>query len=415
MNHVYRLKRSGRTHQLQPVPETARASGKGQRTGKTLAQLVAGGFVHVGGVQLGGIAADQTASESLAQAGVSLATGATVAAEGGQWAAGFNSGRLQVALDNATADDSLGFASLNGVTYDANTRAVKIGATQVATVDSTLNGVGTVGKLAMVFDFTSAGAGYSTEAQQAAAVQNVLQSLKLTCNTDAPLALDRGLTYTLTDALGDTAEVFSGLRITPVADSATLGGVKYVTGTESVETLVGTSADETIVGYNGVPTVSNTANLGTAQTFGDTLTGGGGKDTFKWLSLQLMNSDAIDKITDFGLKGGTGTGQGAAEADVIDLSLLLKGYSNTSTLSDFVRAANVGGKVQIQVDFDGKANGSGFDKSWFMTLDNLSVNNSNEVVANGSSMVATAAGLSGNVTVDTLVKQMVADSQFKLL
>ena len=182
-----------------------------------------------------------------------------MAAEGGQWAAGFNSGRLQVALDNATADDSLGFASLNGVTYDANTRAVKIGATQVATVDSTLNGVGTVGKLAMVFDFSAAGAGYSTEAQQAAAVQAVLQSLKLTCNTDAPLALDRGLTYTLSDALGDTAEVYSGLRITPVADSATLGGVKYVTGTESVETLVGTSADETIVGYNGVPTASNTA------------------------------------------------------------------------------------------------------------------------------------------------------------
>ena len=47
-------------------------------TGKTLAQLVAGGFVHVGGVQLGGVAVDQTVSESLAQAGVSLATGATV-------------------------------------------------------------------------------------------------------------------------------------------------------------------------------------------------------------------------------------------------------------------------------------------------------------------------------------------------
>ena len=48
----------------------------------------------------------------------------------------------------------------------------------------------------------------------------------------------------------------------------------------------------------------------------DTLTGGGGKDTFQWLKLQLMNSDAGDRITDFGLKGGTGAGQGAAEAGV---------------------------------------------------------------------------------------------------
>ena len=40
MNHVYRLKRSGRTQQLQPVPETARASGKGKRTAHTLAQAV---------------------------------------------------------------------------------------------------------------------------------------------------------------------------------------------------------------------------------------------------------------------------------------------------------------------------------------------------------------------------------------
>jgi filamentous hemagglutinin family protein len=45
MNHVYRLKRSGRTQQLQPVPETARSAGKGSRTGKTLAQTVGGTLV----------------------------------------------------------------------------------------------------------------------------------------------------------------------------------------------------------------------------------------------------------------------------------------------------------------------------------------------------------------------------------
>lgn len=169
------------------------------------------------------------------------------------------------------------------------------------------------------------------------------------------------------------------------------------------------------VGYNGVPTAANTASLGNVFSFGDTLTGGGGQDSFKWLKLQTMNSDAIDKITDFGLKGGSGSGQGAAEADVIDLSDLLQGYSNSSTVSDYVRAVNVGGKVQIQVDTNGKANGTGFESSWFMTLDNLTVNANNEVLANSATISATAAGLSGKLTVDTLVQQMVADSQFKLL
>jgi filamentous hemagglutinin family protein len=53
MNHVYRLKRSGRTQQLQPVPETARAAGKGTRTGKTLAQAVT---ATLASVALGGMA-----------------------------------------------------------------------------------------------------------------------------------------------------------------------------------------------------------------------------------------------------------------------------------------------------------------------------------------------------------------------
>ena len=53
MNHVYRLKRSGRIQQLQPVPETARSAGKGQaRTGTTLAQTVT---ATVASVALGGL------------------------------------------------------------------------------------------------------------------------------------------------------------------------------------------------------------------------------------------------------------------------------------------------------------------------------------------------------------------------
>ncbi|NBO77681.1 MAG: filamentous hemagglutinin N-terminal domain-containing protein, partial [Betaproteobacteria bacterium] len=53
MNHVYRLKRSGRSQQLQPVPETVRASGKGSRTSKALAQTVGAALASVA---LGGMA-----------------------------------------------------------------------------------------------------------------------------------------------------------------------------------------------------------------------------------------------------------------------------------------------------------------------------------------------------------------------
>jgi hypothetical protein len=379
-------------------------------TGMSLGQLVSGGFVHLGGLKLSGVVADQTVTEALSQAGVQLAASATLSAEGGQWAAGFQAGKLVVSLEAATVDDSIGFSNVNSVTYDAASRAVKIGSVQVATVDSTDNGVGAVGKLALSFDFSAAGSSYTTDAQQAAAVQAVMQSLKLTSSTHAPSALDRAITFTLTDALGDAVDIYSGLRITPVADSATLNGVKYITGTESIETLTGTSANETIIGYNGVPTVG-TPTYGQ----GDTLSGGGGNDSFKWLSLQLMNSDAVDKITDFGLKGGSGAGQGADEADVLDLSALLKGYNAGSSISDFIQAVNLNGKVQVQADFDGKANGSAFEKTWFMTLDNLSVNANNELLANNATVAATAPGLTGNVTIDTLVQQMMEDSQFKVL
>jgi hypothetical protein len=299
--------------------------------------------------------------------------------------------------------------------YSSITRALSLGGTRVATIDSTNNGIGSVGKLDISFDFSAAGASYASSAQQAAAVQTVMQSLKLTNSTFAPLALDRGISFDLTDTLGMQTQFFSGLRITPEANSGSLNGVKYVTGTESVETLVGTSLDETIVGYNGVPTAANTANLATATSYGDTLTGGGGKDTFQWLTKQAMNSETSEKITDFGFARGTGSGQGAAEADKLDLSQLLEGYNASSVLSDFVQVANVNGKLQLQVDYNGRANGTGFEKTWFVTLDNVSVDAANNLLVNGSSMTATAPGLSGNVTLDNALTQMLADQQFKVL
>ena len=119
------------------------------------------------------------------------------------------------------------------------------------------------------------------------------------------------------------------------------------------------------------------------------------------------------QITDFGFKGGTGSGQGSTEADVLDLSKLLEGYSASSNLSDFVHVSVVNGRVQILADIDGQANGTSFEKSWFLSLDGTGINANSEVLVNGGTMQATATGLSGNVTLDNFLQQIVFDQQLK--
>lgn len=119
-------------------------------------------------------------------------------------------------LANLATLVSSGFVHLGGVSFNGTTPALSIGGSQVATVDSPY----------------------------------------------APLALDHGVSFALTDALGERTEVLSGVRITPLADTGTL----------------------------------------------------------QWLGKQAMNSDSSDKITDFGFKQGTGLGQG----DVRYLDILLE-------------------------------------------------------------------------------------------
>ena len=75
----------------------------------------------------------------------------------------------------------------------------------------------------------------------------------------------------------------------------------------------------------------------------------------------------------------------------------------------------VNGKVQIQADIDGQANGKSFEKSWFLSLDGTGINANSEVLVNGGTMQATATGLSGNVTLDNFLQQMVFDQQLKVV
>ena len=68
MNHVYRLKRSGRAQQLQPVPENARSASKGSAsTGKTMAQIVGGTLASFALSGLAGLAYAQQAPPAVNQ------------------------------------------------------------------------------------------------------------------------------------------------------------------------------------------------------------------------------------------------------------------------------------------------------------------------------------------------------------
>ncbi len=111
MNHVYRLKRSGRTQQLQAVPETARAAGKGTRTGKTLAQAVTGTLASFA---LGGIASLAYAQ----QAPPASAPTATQLPQGGMVTRGSanivtNTGQAQLTVNQSSNRAVIDWASFN--------------------------------------------------------------------------------------------------------------------------------------------------------------------------------------------------------------------------------------------------------------------------------------------------------------
>ncbi|WP_322992219.1 YDG domain-containing protein [Limnohabitans sp.] len=111
MNHVYRLKRSGRTQQLQPVPETARAAGKGTRTGKTLAQAVT---ATLASFALGGIASlayAQQAPPASAPTAAQLPQGGVVTRGSANIVT--NTGQAQLTVNQSSNRAVIDWASFN--------------------------------------------------------------------------------------------------------------------------------------------------------------------------------------------------------------------------------------------------------------------------------------------------------------
>jgi hypothetical protein len=309
----------------------------------TLAQLVSGGHVLLGGLALTSFGV-VTVDENTAQLGaVPLFPGVKLSAEGDAYAHNFAGGHVSVWLDNGIPEDVLSIASgVNGVTVASN--QVSYGGAVIGSIDTTSNGLGQ--KLTVNFSF--AGSPLSA-AQQANAVDAVMQSVQYKDAGSTPPDFERNLWLEVSD--GQVAsKVASLLTVTPLADMESIGGIGNITGTNGSETLTGTTANELLTGYGGP-----VANAGTSSAAGDTLIGGGGVDTF----IYRTGNVGKDTITDFTV-GGVGV---VAGADKLNLAELLKGYFNpaTSNVNDFVQlqALSTTG-TKVLVDFNGKADGSTF-------------------------------------------------------
>ena len=108
MNHIYRLKRSGRGQQLQPVPETARSAGKGQSLSpKALARAVANTMASVvlaSVASLGHAQQAPPAAKQLPQGGVVSRGSASIVT---------NTAAAQMTVNQSSARAVIDWASFN--------------------------------------------------------------------------------------------------------------------------------------------------------------------------------------------------------------------------------------------------------------------------------------------------------------
>lgn len=318
-------------------------------TGKTVSDLIASGNLQLGQLGLGGTTPAITLNETDANTPSALYSDLTVLADGGAFSQGFASGSLQVTLGDAYAEDTLSLVNTGLVTVSGS--KVSYNNVLIGTVDSTLNG--SAGK-ALHVNFSFAGSSLS-KADQATAVQAVARAVRYQNTGDTPPDYYRDLTLQVSDG-ETTAKMVGQLTVTPQADTNVINGKSLVTGSGIADTLTGTTGDDTVVGYGGP-----VAKAGTYNASGDTMTGGGGHDTFVY----RKGNVGMDTITDFGAFKGQG-----ANADIINLTDLLQGFAwGTSNINDFVRAVAYNETtVSLQIDYNGKADGSGFQPYMIINL-----------------------------------------------
>ena len=138
--------------------------------------------------------------------------------------------------------------------------------------------------------------------------------------------------------------------------------------------ITGTAGDDTLSGQAGRVDYF----LGSAGN--DSLSGLGGADQYAWPNFAGGPGLWRQTLKDFGFKKGSGTLQGTAEADTLDLSALLVGYIDANK-DQFLRASkNADGKLMLEIDHDG---GASFSATATLVFDNVTIDASNQLLAGG--------------------------------
>lgn len=166
--------------------------------------------------------------------------------------------------------------------------------------------------------------------------------------------------------------------------------------------ISGTAGDDTLNGQAGRIDYF----LGSAGN--DSLSGLGGADQYVWPSFAGGPGGWRQTLKDFGFKRGSGTLQGITEADTLDLSALLVGYTDTNKAQFLRFGKNSDGKLMLEVDHDG---GASFSTTATLVFDNVNIDASNQVLAGGQLLSDNGS----NLTLSNVLAHLMGQGQLVVL
>lgn len=298
-----------------------------------------------------------------------------------------------IANSNAALQDLAG-NDLSIVELPASLPVVNKVTALVLTKSLAMNASSQLSQLVLTFDASLSGtpdksafAVLANGVAQTVSAVNVSGS-SVTLDLATPLASSTSavpVTISYTQPASNALQDSTGLAVGSFS-AAPVASVRW--GTSGVDTFTGTTAADYFVLSQG----------------NDVLTGAGGLDVYAWpQSTATATTVPQTTLKDFGLKTGTGTLQGAAEADMLDLSHLLVGYTS-ATRGQFLQVSkDSSGKLVLSIDHDG---GSTFAATESLLFDNITVNSANNLVVNGA---ATTYSMSN------VLDQLVTDAQLRLV
>jgi hypothetical protein len=117
-------------------------------------------------------------------------------------------------------------------------------------------------------------------------------------------------------------------------------------------------------------------------------------------------------LRDFGFKKGSGTLQGSAEADLLNLSQLLNGYAQVDEAKFLKAVKNADNKLVLQIDHDG---GSTFTPTANLLFDNITFTTNDQLQVNGQVIPHTVNGSTSNLTLANFVEHLRLEGQLVVL